>query len=143
MTKLVDLNAVLPCDVFVAPATIIRKGCPVSALMLALEQRVGKDIPSFEGKPLPTHTAQGESEAVGKLGGDVNGAWHDCECKDCVARRATAPSPAMPLDAVAIVEGRLADAPFASADNDGDFLAGKIAAFSEILASLKPAGDAK
>lgn len=32
----------LPCDVMVAPATIIRKGCKVETLMLAISRRQGK-----------------------------------------------------------------------------------------------------
>lgn len=37
-------DGVLPCDVAVAPATIIRKGCQVSTLMLAIKQREGRDV---------------------------------------------------------------------------------------------------
>ena len=34
---------VLPCDVLVAPATIIRKGCKVSTLFRALQRREGAE----------------------------------------------------------------------------------------------------
>lgn len=37
-------EALLPCDVAVAPCTIIRKGCGVSTLMLAIEQREGRNV---------------------------------------------------------------------------------------------------
>lgn len=40
----VDAEALLPCDVAVAPATIIRKGCKVSTLMLAIKQREGRNV---------------------------------------------------------------------------------------------------
>lgn len=35
---------VLPCDVLVAPGTIIRAGCNVSTLLLCLGNRVGREI---------------------------------------------------------------------------------------------------
>jgi hypothetical protein len=38
----IDPEMPLPCDVRVAPATIIRKGVPVRTLLLSLKQRVGR-----------------------------------------------------------------------------------------------------
>lgn len=36
-----DNGSILPCDVMVAPNTIIRRGCRVSTLMLAISRRDG------------------------------------------------------------------------------------------------------
>lgn len=40
----------LPCDVFLPPATVIRRGCDISVLMAALRQREGR---SFEDTSIP------------------------------------------------------------------------------------------
>lgn len=40
--------ATLPCDVMIAPATVLRKGVPLSTLLACLRQREGKDVPPID-----------------------------------------------------------------------------------------------
>jgi hypothetical protein len=39
----IDENYILPCDVMLGPATVIRKGCKLSTLLAALNCREGQD----------------------------------------------------------------------------------------------------
>lgn len=48
---------VLPCDVAVAPSTIIRKGCKVSTLMLAINQRKDREVGGVSDTALASLTA--------------------------------------------------------------------------------------
>ena len=68
MTDPITIAEVLPCDVLVAPATVLRKGVKISTLMTCLAQREGKDIGRIENHPLmPTDDARELALAVESL----------------------------------------------------------------------------
>ena len=57
----------LPCDVLIAPATVLRKGVLLTTLMACLVQRVGLDTPRIEKHalfPLPTPQPDERDEAL-------------------------------------------------------------------------------
>lgn len=52
-TLLLDVDDSLPCDVYLPPATLIRKGCSIRTLLLAIGGRIGMEDMTFATSPFP------------------------------------------------------------------------------------------
>lgn len=44
----IDMHYILPCDVMLGPATVIRRGCKLSTLLHAIQLREGQDWNRFD-----------------------------------------------------------------------------------------------
>lgn len=48
----IDVAALLPCDVLIAPATIIRAGCKIETVLMSIERRRGHEIAPLDASTL-------------------------------------------------------------------------------------------
>lgn len=69
-----EQTTLLPCDVMVAPNTIIRKGCSISTLLLAIPRRDGKEGVTWDSPPRLSSPAEdgGIREALEKIAAETD-----------------------------------------------------------------------